>query len=104
MNRMRTRLKHTHEIQGTPNADLTLQASRGAYPQDGQQTDAYKASLAEYKLLILVCITDDEVCIRILRRGGAKPNQVKLIDFLQPPCFPETHLLPKLTILLSFTT
>jgi hypothetical protein len=78
MNRMRTRLKHTHEIQRTPNADLTRQASREAYPQDRQRTDAYKASLAEYKLLILVCTTDNEVCIHTLPRGWCYnvPNHV----------------------------
>jgi hypothetical protein len=58
--------------------DLTHQASREAYPQGGQRTDAYKASLAEYKLLILVCITDDEVCVHILskERCQTEPSHV----------------------------
>jgi hypothetical protein len=79
--------------------DLTHQPAR-----DGQRTDAYKDCLAKYNFPILVYIsTDDEVCIHILRRNSPIMDRVMLIDFLQPPCFPETHLLPKLIILHSFT-
>jgi hypothetical protein len=86
MNRMKTRLKHTHtDSKGPQMTDFTHQASGEAYLQDGQRIDACKEFPAEYNYLILVySSTDNEVCIHILRRGGTKTNQVKLIDLLRP--------------------
>jgi hypothetical protein len=52
--------------------DFTHQAWREASLQDGQQTDAYKESIAKCNYIILVYkSTDNEVSIHILRRSSA---------------------------------
>jgi len=65
--------------------DFGPHASREAYLQDGQRTDAYREYLAEYNYLILIYIsTDNGVCIHLLRRSSAITDQVTLIDLLRP--------------------
>ena len=72
INRMRTRLEHTHEIQRTSSDGSHPSSLERSYLQDGQRTDAYKEFRVEYNSPIPVCIPrDEEVCIHILRRSSA---------------------------------